>query len=123
MRFLTRSDLQRAISMSDAVEVVRQAFIELSTHRADVPLRIAVPQDRYQGVTLFMPGYLRDSNALAIKIVSVHNQNPGRYLPRIHALVIVIDPETGRPLAALEGGYLTALRTGAASGVATDLLA
>jgi ornithine cyclodeaminase/alanine dehydrogenase-like protein (mu-crystallin family) len=44
-------------------------------------------------------------------------------LPLIHALVVVIDAATGKPLAAMEGGYLTALRTGAASGVSTDLLA
>ena len=123
MRFLSRADVQRAISMSEAIEVIRGAFKELSTGRADVPLRLAVPQDKYDGVTLLMPGYLRDSDALAVKVVSVHNRNPELGLPRIHALVILIDPVTGRPLVAMEGGFLTALRTGAGSGVATDLLA
>ncbi len=70
-----------------------------------------------------MPAHLHASDALAIKIVSVHNQNPGKGLPLIHALVVVIDAATGKPLATMEGGYLTALRTGAASGAATDLLA
>ncbi|MCI0339497.1 MAG: hypothetical protein L0226_18140 [Acidobacteria bacterium] len=123
MRILTRSDVRRAISMREAIEAVKQAFIELSARRAIVPVRIAVPQERHDGITLFMPGYLRDSDALAVKVVSVHNLNPERYLPLIHALVIVIEPDTGQPVAAMEGGYLTALRTGAASGVATDLLA
>jgi ornithine cyclodeaminase len=109
--------------MREAVEVVKRAYIELSTGRADVPLRIALSQPKHDGVTLVMPGYLSDSESLAVKVVSVHDRNAERNLPRINAVVIVIDPATGQAVAAMEGGYLTALRTGAASGAATDLLA
>lgn len=123
MRLFTRSDVQRALSMRDAIPLVKQAFCELSTGRAKVPLRVVLPQEKHEGVTLFMPGYLSEAEALAIKVVSIHHRNPARNLPLIHALVLVIDPSTGRPVAALEGSYLTALRTGAASGVATELLA
>jgi ornithine cyclodeaminase len=66
---------------------------------------------------------LSGSESLAVKLVSVHNRNAERNLPRINAIVIVIDPATGQTVAAMEGGCLTALRTGAASGAATDLLA
>jgi ornithine cyclodeaminase/alanine dehydrogenase-like protein (mu-crystallin family) len=55
--------------------------------------------------------------------VSVFPGNPARGLPLIHAVVIVVDAETGRPVALMDGTYLTALRTGAASGAATELLA
>lgn len=123
MRILSRADVQRALSMADAIPIVRQAFVQLSTNAATVPLRVPVPLQAHDGVTLFMPAHLHTSDALAVKIVSVHNQNPARNLPLIHALVVVIDAETGQPLAAMEGGYLTALRTGAVSGVATELLA
>lgn len=123
MRLFTRSDVQQSISMREAVEVVKCAFSELSTGRADVPLRIALSQPKHDGVTLFMPGYLSDSESLAVKVVSVHNRNAERNLPRINAVVVVIDPATGQMIATIEGGYLTALRTGAASGAATDLLA
>src|SRR5262245_49830449 len=123
MRLLTRADVQRALSMPQAIEAVRRAFIQLSTARANIPLRTTIPLENQDGVTLFMPGYLGDPDALAIKIVSVHNRNSQRNLPSINALVVLIAPETGLPLAAMEGGYLTALRTGAGSGVATDLLA
>ena len=109
--------------MREAVEVVKRAFIELSTGRADVPLRIGLSQPERDGVTLVMPAYLRDSESIAVKVVSVHNRNAERNLPLINAVVIVIDPATGQAVAAMEGGYLTALRTGAASGAATDLLA
>ena len=123
MRLLTRSDVQRSISMLEAVEAVKRAFIELSTGRADVPLRISLSQPKGAGVTLVMPGYLSDSESLAVKVVSVHDRNAERDLPRINAIVVVIDTATGRAVAAMDGGYLTALRTGAASGAATDLLA
>lgn len=123
MRLLTRSDIQRAISMRDTIAILKRAFADLSTGRANVPPRVALPQDKHDGITLFMPAYLLDAESLAVKIVSVHNRNPERNLPLIHALVVLIDPTTGRPLATMEGGSLTALRTGAASGVATDLLA
>jgi ornithine cyclodeaminase len=109
--------------MREAVEAVKRAFIELSTGRADVPLRIALSQPKGAGVTLVMPGYLSDSESLAVKVVSVHDRNAERDLPRINAIVVVIDTATGRAVAAMDGGYLTALRTGAASGAATDLLA
>ncbi len=123
MRILSRADVQRAISMKDAIAIVRDAFAQLSAGQATVPLRVSVPIQKHDGVTLFMPAHLHASDALAVKIVSVHNQNPAKGLPLIHALVVVIDAATGKPVAAMEGGYLTALRTGAASGVSTDLLA
>jgi ornithine cyclodeaminase len=127
MRLLTRSDIQRSISMREAVEAVKRAFSELSMGRADAPLRITLWRQERDGVTLVMPGYLRgylnDSESLAVKVVSVHNGNAERNLPLIHAIVNVIDPATGQVVAVMEGGYLTSLRTGAASGAATDLLA
>src|SRR5262245_16123237 len=123
MRLITRSDIQQSISMREAVEVVKRAFGELSTGRADIPLRTVLSLPKHDGVTLFMPGYLSESESLAVKVVSVHNRNPERNLPLIHAVVVVIDPATGRAVAAIEGGYLTALRTGAGSGAAADLLA
>ena len=76
-----------------------------------------------RGVTIFMPAYLEQSGDLGAKIVSVFPRNLTAGLPSIHAAGIVIDSTTGRPSALMDGTYLTALRTGAASGAATDLLA
>lgn len=109
--------------MSKAIEAVKDAFAQLSADRADVPLRTSLDVPRHNGVTLFMPAYLSDDDAMATKIVSVFNDNPTMGLPLIHALVVVVDAGTGAPEAMMDGGYLTALRTGAASGAATDLLA
>ena len=123
LRILAGADVRQAVTMAEAIQAVREAYVQLSTGQAVVPLRTPVPVDRRQGVTLFMPAYLTASDALGAKIVSVFPGNLERGLPTIHAVVVVVDAETGRPTALMDGTYLTALRTGAASGVATDLLA
>ncbi len=123
LRVLSADDVRRALPMAEAVEAMKAAFAQLSAGRAHVPLRVPLEVPAHNGVTLFMPAYLSDDDQMAIKIVSVFNDNPARGLPLIHALVVVVDASTGRPQAAMDGTYLTALRTGAASGAATDLLA
>lgn len=122
MRILTNSDVQNALSMHDAITIVKRTFADLSMGKAHVPQRMAIPQEKNQSTTLLMPGYLSESDALAVKIVSVNHRNRERNLPLIHALVVLIDAVTGQPLSVMDGSYLTALRTAAASGVATQLL-
>jgi len=121
LRILSASEVEQALPMAEAIEVNAQAYALLSGGEATLPQR--VPVETPQGVTLFMPAYLRPTGALAVKVVSVFGQNPQRGLPTIHALVLVVDSETGRPLALIDGTRLTALRTGAGSGAATRLLA
>ncbi len=123
IRILSRDDVRQALPMRQAIEAIKTAFAQLSTGQADVPLRTALDVPRHNGVTLFMPAYLAADDQMAVKIVSVFNDNPAQGLPLIHALVVVVDASTGAPAAVMDGTYLTALRTGAASGAATDLLA
>ncbi|MBE9508675.1 MAG: hypothetical protein IMY86_11575, partial [Chloroflexi bacterium] len=123
MRVLSHEDVRRALPMRQAIEAVKRAFVQLSTGQADVPLRVPLEVGRHNGVTLFMPAYLSADDQMAVKIVSVFNDNPAKGLPLIHALVVVVDATTGEPAAVMDGTYLTALRTGAASGAATELLA
>lgn len=123
IRILTQKEVRQALPMNRAIEAVKVAFAQLSAGQADVPLRASLDVPRHNGVTLFMPAYLAGDDAMAMKIVSVFNDNPGKGLPLIHALVVVVDAETGAPEAVMDGTYLTALRTGAASGAATDVLA
>jgi alanine dehydrogenase len=123
MRILSGEEVRKAMPMRQAVETIQKAFAQLSTGEADVPLRTGLQVPKHHGVTLFMPGYLAGDEQMAVKIVSVFNDNPAKGLPLIHALVVVVDAETGAPAAVMDGTYLTALRTGAASGAATNLLA
>ena len=121
LRILTATDIRTALPMRAAIEAVGQAFGQFSAGSAEVPLRSRLHTEK--GVTLLMPAYLKDSGQLAVKIVSVYGENPAMGLPTVAALVQVLDPRTGMPLALLEGDSLTALRTGAAGGLAADLLA
>ncbi len=123
LRLLSANDVRQALPMGECIELMKEAFAQLSSGQARVPLRCPVPVPAYDGVTIFMPAYLEQSGALGVKIVSVFPRNLKAGLPTIHAAVIVIDSTTGRPSALMDGTYLTALRTGAASGAATDLLA
>ena len=100
---------------------MRDAFGQLSSGAAVVPQRLAL--DTPAGVSLLMPGYLPEQGDAAAKIVSVYGGNKARGLPVVSALVVLLDSSTGVPTALLDGTSLTALRTGAASGLATDMLA
>lgn len=123
MRILNREEVRGALPMREAIPIVKDAFAQLSAGQANVPLRTAIRPAWHDGVALIMPGYLSGSDALAVKVVSVFPGNRAMRRPTIHALLLLLNAATGEVLATMEGGGLTALRTGAASGVATDLLA
>lgn len=123
MLALGRDDLRLLIPMRQAVELMKDAFRELSAGRAQAPLRSVLEVNDNPSALLMMPGYVPANAALGFKMVSFFSGNPKRGLPTIHALVCLIDHETGEPLGIMEGGFVTALRTGAVSGAATDLLA
>jgi len=123
LHLLSKADVQRAITMREAIEVVKDAFAQLSTGQATVPLRTPLEVPKREGVVLFMPAYLASSGGLGAKVVSVFPHNAELDLPIIHAVVILVDSGSGQPQALLDGTYLTALRTGAVSGAATDFLA
>ena len=121
---LTANEVRQALPMSEAIDAVKEAYRALSGGRAEVPLRLSLPVAPHDGVSLFMPAFVGgEEEALTVKVVSVFPHNPERGMPTIYAVVLVLEPDTGRPIALLEGGTLTALRTGAASGAATDVLA
>lgn len=120
---LNQEDVRRALPMSEAIEGMKQAFAQLSAGDASVPQRTQLPVAQHNGISIFMPAYLADSDALAVKIVSVFPHNVRQDLPSIHGIVVALDSRTGIPVALLEGGSLTAIRTGAGSGAATDILA
>ena len=94
---------------------MKQAFAALSDGRALVPPRAHLPITRNAGISLIMPSFVDDTDpqaqALAVKVVSLFDRNQAKGLARIQAAVVVIDPETGCPIALLEGATLTAIRT------------
>ena len=118
---LTAAEVRQAIRMKIAINVMKTAFRDFSMDNSQAPLRSKISADKSNGTVLLMPA-ITDKD-LAIKIVSVFDNNQHLSLPLIHAMIIVLDVSTGKPLALLEGGSITAIRSGAASGAATDVLA
>lgn len=125
MLILTAEDVRKALPMPKAIEAMKSAYAALTDGRAVVPLRTRLSIPNSSALSLFMPAYVRSARdeALAIKVVSLFPTNPVHGLAYIQAAVLVFDPATGRAIALLEGSSLTAIRTGAASGAAIDLLA
>ena len=120
IRILSATDIKAALPMEEAIQIMASAFRQFSAGKAVVPLRSRLHTEK--GVTLLMPAYLQETRNLAIKIVSIYGENPGLHLPTVTAVVTVLDPDTGMPLAFMDGDSLTAIRTGAAGGLAADLL-
>jgi len=124
MLIVSAEEVRQALPMRDTIEAMKAAYASLSAGKAEVPLRtrLAVPGE---AASLFMPAYVQadGGDALAVKVVSLFPNNPERGLAFIQAAVLVLEADTGRPAGLLEGGALTAIRTGAGSGAAIDLLA
>ncbi|HEY8394573.1 MAG TPA: ornithine cyclodeaminase family protein [Thermaerobacter sp.] len=123
VRWLSASDVARCLSMEAAIEAVREAFVAVAREEVAMPPRMQLPAERFGGVSLFMPSHAPGPARTALKLVSVYPGNPQRGLPAITGVVVLLDGETGVPLALMDARVLTALRTGAASGVATEVLA
>jgi ornithine cyclodeaminase len=121
MRILTSDDVRAIVTMTDAIAAVRDGFIALSSGKSTVPIRGVM--NTPDGTMLTMPAHIEGDPVSVMKLVSIFPENPARGLPTIYAAVMVTSAETGEPLLLMDGRALTAIRTGAASGLATDLLA
>lgn len=122
MRVLGGEDLERLLAPADVIRAVEGAFREHAAGRALTLPRAVLPM-RGAGLFLAMVGSLPRRRALGTKLVTVVGANRGRGLPTLHATYLLTDPETGVPLALMEAGFLTAIRTGAASALAARYLA
>jgi len=120
--FINAEEVRSLLPMKEAIEAMRRAFSALSSDNCIMPERSHIDVKKHKGAALFMPSYLVESEALAVKVVTLFSENPEKNLPLLQALVLLLNGETGTPLAVIEGTSLTAIRTGAASGLATELL-
>ena len=123
MIFLNRDQINDLISMEEAIRAMGTAFAQLSNGEAVVPPRLSLDIPDKNATSVVMPAYATGSPYYTVKIVSVNYSNPDKGLPLIHGIVQVFDAENGKHIANLDGASITAIRTGAASGLATDLLA
>jgi alanine dehydrogenase len=121
VRLLRAADLASVCPMADAISAVADGFAALSAGQATVPVRLSVPL-RHDGVALTMPAALAGASCYSVKVVSVAPQNALAGRPIVMATVLLGDAVTGELLAVIDGTALTALRTGAAGGVAARAL-
>jgi ornithine cyclodeaminase len=119
--FLDADAIRSAVPIADVLDAVEAAYRDVAAGRDRSPLRSHVALD--DGDLLLMPGIRTGGAGASVKLVTVMPRNPERKRPTVQAVVVWFDAATGTPLALLDGPTVTAMRTGAASGVATRLLA
>ena len=121
---LNRSDVQQVLTMDKAIDAVEGAFREYASGTAEMPARTVMIDPAVGGWIAYMPAYLKSVGALGAKAVTVYKDNPSKFgLPTTIGTILVQNAETGEVVAVMDGGYLTAVRTGAVSGVATRHMA
>jgi ornithine cyclodeaminase len=122
MRFIDREEVARRLTYDVCIPIVRQAMVALSKGETKQLLRSIIPlsEGRLFGV---MPGAMGAHAPFGAKLISVFQDNFARGMQSHQGLVILFDPESGAPVCVLHAGEITAIRTAAASAVATDALA
>ena len=123
IRVLRGAEVRKLLPMAECIELMQRTMIAVSEGRVVLPLRsiLVMPGDR--GMMGMMPGYLADPECFGVKLVSLIPRNkPPQYSSHL-GLVLLFEAEHGQPVALLDAAEITAIRTAAASGLATRLLA
>lgn len=120
--FISDEQVKKLLPMNEAIELMKNAFIQITNETVTIPQRINLDMSDVNADSLIMPVYSFEEKKYGVKIVSLNRDNPSKNLPLIHALMILFDAENGKPIAILNSETLTAIRTGAASGLATRIL-
>jgi len=121
---LTDNEVKSLLSLSEVVEAVELAFKQKGLGRAQMPAKIYLYYRKYGGDLRAMPTFLEDLDISAVKIVNVHPGNPTKNgLPTVMAVITLIDPSNGAPIAIMGGTTITDMRTGAAGSIAAKYLA
>ena len=115
---ITQEEIKKVLTIDDAIKAVEKAFGEYALGNAQMPPKsyLSFPK----GDLRSMPAYLAYNNIAGIKSVNVHPFN--KKLPTVMAIILLVDPSNGYPLAVLDGTYITNMRTGAAGAVAAKYL-
>jgi alanine dehydrogenase len=107
------------LRMEDLIPAMASALADLSNKKAVQPVRTVLPVADHAGFFGVMPAY---NGALGAKLVTFYPENKGG-IHTHHGLIVLFRPETGEPIAMMDGRLITEMRTAAVSAVATNLLA
>jgi ornithine cyclodeaminase/alanine dehydrogenase-like protein (mu-crystallin family) len=123
IRILNAADVRRLLPMDRCVALMREAFVAEAEGRTVQPIRQGMAAPNGLGVLSMMPGALSGPDWLGIKVITIFPGNFGGELRSHQGMVLLFDSRDGRPVAMLDGGEITAIRTAAATAAATDVLA
>jgi ornithine cyclodeaminase len=121
IRILRGAEIKALLPMASCIELMQRTMIAVSEGRARIPLRSVMPVAN--GLMGAMPGALDEPACFGLKLLSLFPGNPAAGLSSHLGLVLLFEPEHGRPVAMMDASEITAIRTAAASGLATRLLA
>jgi alanine dehydrogenase len=121
--WLSGDDVERTLKMREVIKAVEDAFRYHGLRRIQMPPKVYLYFEKYNGDLRAMPAYIPDLDEAGVKIVNAHPQNPSKGFPTVIAIYVLNDPSTGAPLAVMNATYLTDMRTGAASAIAAKYLA
>ncbi len=119
--FLSEEQVRKHLRMADLIPAMEKALIDFSAGKVTQPVRSVITVDPPGGFFGMMPALTPDG--LGIKIVTFYPTNTERGIPTHMATIFLVDPETGAPLAVMDGRLVTEMRTAAVSATATKLLA
>jgi len=116
---LDKNAVQSMLNMADVINVVEEAFTVWGQGKGNMPAKSYLPVEHgdFRAMPAALPG------CVSMKWVNAHPQNSSHNLPTVMAIVIYNDPETGYPLAVMDGTRITAYRTGATAAIASKYLA
>ena len=121
---LREKEVKQLLSIDEVMAAVESAFREKGLGHVQMPAKLYLFYNKYNGDLRAMPSYLEELDISAVKVVNVHPDNRAKYnLPTVMATIVLIDPKNGAPLAIMGGTAITDMRTGAAGGVAAKYLA
>ena len=123
IRLITAGEIKQYYSMKQAIDSMERAFSLLSSKESFVPLRFVSKLPSNEMMMLFKPAYVEKEKKISVKFLTQRANGFNPELPVIQGIVLIIDADTGEILSIMDGEYLTALRTGAASGLATRYFA
>src|SRR5258708_28361102 len=119
--FLNEEQVRKHLLMAELIPAMEKALIEFSAGKVTQPVRSVINVDPPGGFLGLMPALTPDG--LGLKAVTFYPSNVERGIPTHMATIFLVDPQTGTPLALMEGRLITEMRTAAVSAAATKLLA
>lgn len=123
MRVISRKEVEQLLPMADCIDVMAEAMRSVSGGAVSMPPRLFTPLVAGSGSLGLMPASALDPPFYGAKVIGLQPDNPSKGLPFVQGFVSLFDHDTGKPLAIIEGSSITAIRTAAASGLATRELA